>query len=144
MSRKEARECAFQLIYERIITGEKNALTFELFSEKHAGEADYLTSAYLGVDEKMEFLQRVIARYAKDFKVERIFKVDSSLLLLSIFEILFMPDIHDRVAVNEALELVKVYSTERSSGFVNGVLASVLANKEALVYEYEHPGDSGQ
>ena len=139
MSRKEARDSAFQLIYERITTGGQNALTFEAFKEQNAGESEYLSKAYFGVCERMDFLQSAVARYAVDFRAERIYKVDMSLMLLAAYEILFMPDIPDRVAVNEALELVKLYSAEKSSGFVNGVLAAVIANKEALAYEYEHP-----
>ena len=139
MSRRTVRENVFQLIYERITTGEKNALTFDLFKEKNIDEVVYLETVYNGVDEKFGFLNLIIARYAKGFKAERIFKVDMSLLLLSAYEILFIEDVPDRVAVNEVLDLVKIYSTEKSGSFINGVLASVIKEKDFILYAYEHP-----
>ena len=139
MGRKEARESAFQLIYERIVSGEKNATTFELMAEKCADDSAYLSDVYHGVCERLDFLSGVVGRYAEAFSAARIYKVDLSLMVLAAFEILFVSSVPDRVAINEALELVKVYSTEKSSGFVNGILASVVANKEKLIYEFEHP-----
>ncbi len=133
MSRRAARESAFLLIFERITAGEKNALTLELLKKKTAEEAGYLDAVYNGVDEKLAFLTEAVARYSKGFSADRIYKADMSALLLAAFEILFMDDVPDRVAINEALELIKIYSTEKSSAFVNGILGGIADNKEAIL-----------
>lgn len=134
MSRHSAREIAFKLIYERAVVGEANSLTYNvLISEEDDAQKDYLQTIYNGVLEKYDFLKSVISSYSKDFNVERIFKVDLSIILLSIYEILFMEDIPDNVSINEALELSKIYSTDKSTKFINGILAPVIKNKEALI-----------
>jgi len=133
MGRREARESAFQLVYERVITGEKNAFTLELFKAKNAAESDYLEAVYGGVCAEYDRLTALVARYSKGFSLERIYKIDISVLLLSVYEILFIDDVPDLVAVNEGLELVKTYSTEKSSGFVNGVLAAIITNKDKIL-----------
>ena len=57
-------------------------------------------------------------------------------MLTAAFEILFVDSVPDKVAVNEAVELAKVYSTDSSPAFVNGVLASIIKNKEETVKKY--------
>jgi N utilization substance protein B len=52
--------------------------------------------------------------------------VDRSILRLSVYQLLFCPDIPPKVVINEAIELAKKYSTEKSPGFVNGVLDAIL------------------
>ena len=90
---------------------------------------------YEGVNEKYEFLKTVIEKYAKGFAFERIFKLDCALIMVASYEILFLDDIPVGVSVNEAVEFAKQYSTEKSRSFVNGILASVVANKEELTEE---------
>ena len=136
MSRSETRENLFKLIYERCINGEKNILTYSLVENATEEEQrDYLGSVYNGVDEKTDILKEIIGRYAKDFATERIYKVDLSILLLASYEILYMDDIPDVAAINEAIELSKKYSTEKSSAFINGILAGIKKNKEEIINE---------
>jgi N utilization substance protein B len=60
---------------------------------------------------------------------ERIAKVDLAILRLALYEIQFRDDIPDSVAINEAIELAKKYSTDESGGFVNGVLGKIIRGK---------------
>jgi len=139
MTRKELREDIFKAVFERISLGEKNEFSLELFREnKSVDELAFFDLIVNGTEEKDSFLQKIIGRYAKDFAATRLYKIDLSLLVFAVFEILFTST-PPKVAINEALELLKIYSTEKSAQFVNGILAAVLKDKDKLLKEYESP-----
>jgi N utilization substance protein B len=75
-------------------------------------------------------IDELIARYAKDWSLDRMAAVDRNILRLAMFEILHLPDIPHGVSADEAVELAKKYSTADSSKFVNGVLGSLLRDLE--------------
>lgn len=134
MSRKSARENAFRLVYEFLETGERNDFTKELLCGKDApADKEYTETVYDTVLENFEFIKSVIESYSKDFAFDRIYKTDLAALTVGVCELLFMPDVPEKVAVNEALELSRTYSTEKSTSFVNGILASVIVHKEELL-----------
>ena len=136
MSSKTAREQVFKLIYERCVEGEPNSFSLDLTLEKcDDDDALFIRKLYAGINEKYAYLQRIIERYSKGFTFERIFKIDCGLLMLASYEILYIDDIPVAASVNEALELAKKYSTDKSVSFINGVLASVASNKEKLLKE---------
>lgn len=138
MSRKSARENAFRLVYEFLETGERNDFTKELLCKNEApDDVAFTCKIYDTVIENYEYLKSVISRYSKDFAFDRIYKTDLAALMISVAELLFMEDVPVKVSVNEALELSRAYSTEKSFSFVNGILASVIANKEELKNERE-------
>ncbi len=130
MSRKTARESLFKLIYEFVSTEEKNPLTFNLVTEGMS-EADlsYVENMYFGITEEYGRLTELIDKYAVAFSVSRIYKVDLSVMLIAAYEILHRDDIPFQVSVNEALELSKIYSTEKSTSFINGVLSKIINHK---------------
>lgn len=80
---------------------------------------DHLTQ----IDQKIE-------EKSKGWTVDRIGKPELSILRLAVFEILFDEEVPDGVAINEAVELAKIYGTEKSTGYVNGVLGSIAKDKE--------------
>ncbi len=138
MSRKSARENAFRLVYEFLETGERNDFTKELLCKNEApDDVAFTCGIYDTVIENYEHFKSVISRYSKDFAFDRIYKTDLAALMISVAELLFMEDVPVKVSVNEALELSRAYSTEKSFSFVNGILASVIANKEELKNERE-------
>ena len=138
MSRKSARENAFRLVYEFLETGERNDFTKELLCKNEApDDVAFTCGIYDTVIENYEHLKSVISRYSKDFAFDRIYKTDLAALMISVAELLFMEDVPVKVSVNEALELSRAYSTAKSFSFVNGLLASVIANKEELKNERE-------
>lgn len=136
MSRKSARENAFRLVYEFLETGERNDFTKELLC-KGENDADikFTEEVYDTVISNFEYLKTVISRYSVDFAFNRIYKTDLAALIIAASEILFRDDVPYKVSVNEALELSHTYSTEKSAAFINGILASVIANKEELINE---------
>ena len=133
MSRRSARENVFKLAYEFLETGERNDFTKELLcSGQDEGDCEYVTSVYDALVENYEFLKKTVSGYSRDFAYDRIYKTDLAAILVATCELLYRDDVPDKVAVNEALELTHAYSTEKSSSFVNGILASVIRDKEAL------------
>ncbi len=84
-----------------------------------------------GVTEHCDELDELISGHAKDWAIERMPVIDRNLLRMALFEMLHLDDVPAAVAINEAVELAKIYSTEDSSRFVNGLLGSVSAELSA-------------
>ena len=78
-----------------------------------------------GVTDHLEVIDARINESAQGWKTDRMPAVDRSILRLAVFELLYEPETPDAVVVSEAVRLAKLYSTEKSSGFVNGVLATI-------------------
>lgn len=133
--RRTARENAFKLIFESLINEEEPSLSYEeLTSELTGDDREFFDALTGGVKAERSFLTDVITRFSDGFAADRVYKIDLALLLMASYEILFMPDVPDKVSVNEAVELAKEYSTDNSPAFINGVLASVIRNKEEILY----------
>lgn len=122
--RTDAREVAFKLVFEYLFSGEVNEQTFTgLCSEAQiTTETEYIKNVYYGVIKNYESLQNIITTYSEGFKIDRVFKVDKAILLVAIYEILYMTDVPYLVSINEALNLAKKYSTEKSTSYINGIL----------------------
>lgn len=80
-----------------------------------------------GVAEHAAELDELISGHAKDWTIERMPVIDRNLLRMALFEMLYLDEVPAPVAINEAVELAKIYSTEDSSRFVNGLLGSISA-----------------
>ena len=90
------------------------------------GDVAYLNNVYLGVIKNKKELFDTIEKYSQGFSIERIYKTDLAALLLAIYEMKYMRnEIPLSVSINEAVVLVKHYSTEKSHSYVNGILSSV-------------------
>ena len=85
-----------------------------------------------GVNEHIEALDRLISEHARDWTLDRMPVIDKSLLRMALFEMLYLDDVPPPVAINEAVDLAKTYSTEGSSRFVNGLLAAINAEREPV------------
>lgn len=127
MSRKVARENTYKLIFEYLFGRTPNARTYSVLSCGDMDENDikYMEKAYYGVIENYDELTEIIKKYSEGFALDRIFKPDLSALLLAIYEMKYMNDIPAPVSINEAVELVKRYSTDKSNVFVNGMLSAI-------------------
>lgn len=131
MKRSAIRELAFRLIYSLEIQHvEDLEEQIELYiecNEVEENEAkEYIRDAILGIRENIEEIQLLIEKNLKaDWKIDRISKIDLSLLKLAIYEIKYK-EIPYKVAINESLELAKKYGEESSKNFINGILASVV------------------
>jgi N utilization substance protein B len=83
-----------------------------------------------GTLDKLEYIDRLLQSNITGWTKERIAKVDLAILRLALYEILFRDDIPESVSINEALELAKKYSTDESSGFINGVLGKIIRGSD--------------
>ncbi|WP_054739202.1 transcription antitermination factor NusB [Cellulosilyticum ruminicola] len=138
MTRRSARELIMQMLYEGIFHEEQD---FDrLYNEKmemvketeyvSKGLVQFIQDTYYGVLNHKEVIDAAIIESATNWSISRIAKVDLSILRLAIYELKYT-DVPHKVAVNEAIEIAKLYSTEKSPKFINGVLGSVLKKAEA-------------
>ena len=131
MNRTLMRENAFKLIYSlEIQKAEDLEEQIELYLECNEVEDDeakeYIKDAIIGINKNINEIQGLIEKNLKaDWKIDRISKIDLSLLKLAIYEIKYKK-IPYKVAINEGLELAKKYGEETSKNFINGILASVV------------------
>lgn len=125
--RKKSRDSALKLIYEYLFSREINEKTLMIMTagDMPMAEVDYITTVYKGVIKHFDELKEIVAKYARGFDFDRIYKLDLAAILLAIYEMKYMDDIPLGTSIAEAVELVKTYSTEKSYAFVNGILSSV-------------------
>ncbi|MPN03716.1 hypothetical protein SDC9_150948 [bioreactor metagenome] len=86
----------------------------------------YMIKACNLLKENNDKINELINKYAKNWTIERMPKVDLAILKLSICEILFMEEIPNKVSINEAVEIAKVYCDDKTPKFINGILGSVV------------------
>ncbi|MBQ2830683.1 MAG: transcription antitermination factor NusB [Oscillospiraceae bacterium] len=141
MIRNTAREIAVHLTYELSFTAYpvEQLLDLRLSAEEftsygdeydiykeapNAKQAEYIRRVVSGVREHGAELDECIARYAKGWSFARIPLVAAAVMRVAMYEVLYMPDIPNAVAINEAVELARKYETEETVKFVNGILGS--------------------
>ena len=141
MLRNTAREIAIHLSYELSFTDRNiddllnERLTHETFATlagedpiyqeaPNAKQADYIRRLVKGVDEHAAELDGYIAKYAKGWNFARIPLVASATMRVAMYEILYMPDVPNGAAINEAIEIAKKYETPETVKFMNGILGS--------------------
>ncbi len=127
MTRKQAREEAFILVFEKQFNEDSLENIMELAVEvRDITPDDYINKVFFGVYEHIDELDGIISSNAIGWKIGRISKTSLAILRLAVFEIKFMEDIPQSVSINEAVELCKKYATKEDASFVNGILASVV------------------
>lgn len=126
MTRKEAREQAFILLFQNSFKNEGFEELIETEEENGAYvEDEYCTEVLKKAIDKAEEITALIEKYAKGWKIERISRVSVSALRLAICEMKYVDNIPQAVSINEAVELVKKYATQEDASFVNGILGSI-------------------
>src|SRR3954469_25521550 len=130
-ARSKARKRALDLIYASEM---RNRSTTEALEEQAAAGPvnDYTVQLVHGVAEHRARLDEVISSYARGWSLERMPAVDRNVLRLATYEVLYVDDVPDAVAVSEALNLVRELSTDESPAFVNGVLGNIVRDRETL------------
>lgn len=127
MNRSEMREQAFVLLFEKEFFSELTCNDIEeIYSENFSELSDYAKKAFEETSARIDELDELIKKYLKGWKLERIPKVNISILRLALYEIIYENGVPGKVAVNEAVELAKKYSGEDDYMFINGVLGSYL------------------
>ncbi len=127
MTRKEAREQAFILLFEHSFSGDNAQELINAAEEAELYTEDSFSKQVLSLAiENITQLNSVISEFAKDWKIERLSKVSLAALRLALTEIIYFDDIPSSVSVNEAVELIKKYASEQDASFANGILGSYL------------------
>lgn len=128
MNRKEMRDFAIKIFYEMDIHKSFDEDTASRLTEQYAANSkdDYLIRVTTAFVKNKARIDETIERNSISWALNRIAKMDLSILRMSFTEILFLEDIPEKVTVNEAVELAKVYGDEKSYKFVNGILGNLL------------------
>lgn len=132
ISRHLQRQWAVQLLYQIDMTEMDFPQAWRQFLkiEPEAQKAFYCRFLVEGVLEKEESLDKIIISRLKNWSRERLSRVDLSIIRLGLFEIFFCPEIPGAVAVNEAVELGKKFSSLEAGKFINGILGHFAAEKK--------------
>lgn len=129
MTRKEQREAAFELLFEREFRLEESAEDiFALSTENRdidAAKESYIKNTFFGVIEHQEEIDELIEKASNGWKVSRLSNATRSAIRLCVYEMKYCDDIPNTVSINEALELVKKFDDPKSRAFTNGVLNSI-------------------
>ncbi len=133
MTRKEIRRHIFTILFRIDFTAESDfseQVEFALEAIKNKTqlskeEEQYIRHKAEDVRAFLDKLDELIGENAQGWKVSRIGKAELTILRLAVYEMNYEEDIPVRVAINEAVELTKVYCDEEAKGFVNAVLGNV-------------------
>jgi N utilization substance protein B len=126
--RRKSRELALQCLYELDLHGAGGLPRFEEFWTRHPADEEvqaFTEELVRGTREHQEKIDELITQVAENWSLDRMAVVDRNILRLGIFELLWEPEVPPKVAINEALEVAKKFSTQESSRFINGILDRV-------------------
>lgn len=133
MKRRTARELGLKVLFARDLGKvEPYTMLEQLAEEENSGDNAKNFSRYLieGVILNQEQLDRTIKEYAIEWDLDRMAAVDRNIMRLALYEMFYSPDVPKAVAVNEAVELAKLYGSEDSARFINGILGKVIKERE--------------
>lgn len=133
MNRKKSREYLLQLVYQMGITGDSAQDVFDMFMEdeeisKNNLDLEYIKTSLVGIAENKEVIEEKISAQLVNWKINRIAKVNLAILKVAVYEMMHKEDIPAKVSINEAIELCKKFSEEKSISFINGVLDKIYKN----------------
>ncbi len=132
MNRHTARETALQMLFQMDIGGNsyevaQNTLEEAALSKKFALFTKQLVQ---GVTEKLTNLDILINKHSHNWQVDRLSGVDRAILRLAAYELIYTEETPANAVINEAIELAKFFSADEAPAFVNGVLVSILAERD--------------
>jgi N utilization substance protein B len=128
--RSRGREVALQVLYQvEQNPGVPVSEVHQFINRRLLGEVtliEFTEDLIAGVKQHRPQIDEMIEQVAENWRLDRMAAIDRNILRLGAYEALFCPEIPSKVAINEAIELAKRYSTAQSSRFVNGILDRVL------------------
>ena len=124
MSRRDARDIAFKLVFAYTFDNDKNNEALEEYLvDSDADDKAYVTEVYNGVIAHYDELMEDVKSSAEKYDVNRLYKTDLAVVLLALYEIKYMSSIPYKVSVDEAVNMAHKYSTEKSGKYINGILS---------------------
>ena len=139
MSRRVDRRHVFCLTFQLgFLTDAKTDAIFDSYVENHMDEPDdsqaekaFILKAFSGVYENLEKIDATISRALKSWTFDRLNKADIALLRLGIYEMMYDNEIPASVAINEAVELAKIYCDDNAPASINAILGQILRGEDA-------------
>jgi len=126
--RRIARESVLQALYAQQFSEDEPAIVLNrimaLYPEKKKN-FKFISSLFQCVLDHVDWANDMIKSHLQNWEFDRVAQIDRVLLRMGICEIFYMDDIPPKVSISEMVEISKVYSTEESSGFINGILDAV-------------------
>lgn len=153
MNRRKSRELAMKLLFQMTINREKSGgiitnlkenvtekgknLTDdseeEFYGEKIGDlknmDIEYITRVLEGIEKNIDTIDKKIEMYLRKWRLNRLSKVDVAILRICTYEFLYEDGIPEKVSINEAIELAKKYSSNKSASFINGVLGNMIKDQ---------------
>lgn len=133
MKRKRSREIAMELLFSMEISKNSYEQTIESFIENYEMDLktidlEYIKEVMKSVTDYKEEIDEIIKNSLINWTIDRVSKVNLTIVRLAIAEMLYINDVPEVVAINEAIELTKKYSDDKSVSFVNGALDKAFKN----------------
>ena len=123
----------FQGLYAMEISGDSQDKTFLDMLDRYSFDENtklFASLLYIKTLDQKQFLEKTISKFLENWELSRIALLDNLILKMAVCELLFFDDVPPKVSISEAIEIAKKYSTDDSSGFVNGILDSVYREVE--------------
>ncbi len=130
MSRRELREHIFKILFQVEFNSveemkEQTALYFGNIELEDGKEKTYISEKLNNIVEYIPEIDKKINEYSEGWKVDRLGKVELSIIRLAVYELLYDDDIPTGVAINEAIELAKTFGNDSAPAFINAVLGKI-------------------
>lgn len=133
MGRKNAREGAMKVVYQMEMREEFSSEILDIYFNNNnysESESEYISDFISKIFDKLDSIDEYISDNIHGWSIERLSKVDLSILRIAVYEILYREDIPLEVSINEAIEIAKKYSSDDSFKFINGVLGGITSSIE--------------
>jgi len=128
MDRSLAREIAMKMLYAASLGGvetmDEALAQSDLKDTLSGSDKTLLENLVAGVTDHQAELDAVIEKYAQGWALNRLARVDLTIMRMAVYEMMHLPEIPVGATINEAVELAKKYAEDKSSGFINGILGS--------------------
>jgi N utilization substance protein B len=142
-TRRKSRELALQVLFQGDMAKQSDLLDFDEFCvhfQVNKKAIPYAKKLLAGIQEKGERIDQLISKHAENWRIERMSAIDRNILRLAVFEMFSQDDVPVSVAINEAVEIAKRYSTDESGSFINGILDALAKGEDS---DPEKPVNAG-
>ena len=126
--RRAARQCVLEALFAyQFSKNERTEIINQLVNKNPdlKNHYDFIKSLFDTVFTKMDWAEKLIKVHLENWELDRVANIDKILLKMGICEIYYISDIPPKVTITEMVEIAKIYSTDESPIFINGILDAV-------------------
>ncbi|ONI44145.1 transcription antitermination factor NusB [Candidatus Epulonipiscium fishelsonii] len=128
MTRREAREIIMQMLYEKTVQDDIKRILEERTANIKGKIKTFIIEEFEAILEKEQEIENILKENLINWSLDRVSKVDYAILKIAVYEIIWEESIPEKVSINECMEIAKIYSTEKSANFINGILGKINTN----------------